>query len=627
MERMHAPLFDALPQLVVASTKTVKLGDVCSKLIDIVEEFHKTGHVLLDVKPDNLMVCRTNGGKVTSESLAASIRLVDLGLVKAFGGPHGHKDNTGAAGVQGTPLYASLNVHDLQTSSRRDDMEAMLYLIGDLVLNVMGIANDMEPCYGHGETASFLPWSQESSDAAIGKVKQAHVTDLESAYYRNMPEPAAATLFAAFQVVREYKYAATPNYETFRRLLQPLQVKLPAKRTSKAASRSKAASPLRSAAAKAPRLPRRTPGSCPSPPQSGRRATRSSAEAALDDSPSPPKVAKTTARYKVVDSDFESDVSMEDATEDMEVEDMMVDEEDSRKPAATKNVCGLQLKVKGEGFTETVKLVQGGTESIVLGSKPSNKNGAALQLRDPTLEASHLRLTLSKIHNGVIVVPLSKKCAVQVNRMNVPPSGTTAFVGQSISLGANLVEVQHLRKGELAVESDENRKPAAKKKKTADSDKAEPSTSLEHARTRRSSRTTCAMAMADDNVAEPPSTKQKTPAKAKDRPRAIVKIASGPLGGGEFVLEQGICDTIVIGSAPTRKGHPLTLMDSSVAPNHTCLDLQVKDGVVMVKVTDLKSASGTIFNGKRMASGKTDMAFCGASSIQVGTTVLEMLRG
>jgi FHA domain len=166
---------------------------------------------------------------------------------------------------------------------------------------------------------------------------------------------------------------------------------------------------------------------------------------------------------------------------------------------------------------------------------------------------------------------------------------------------------------------------ATRWQKTADSDKAEPSASVERARTRRS--TTRAMAMADDNVAERPLTKQKTPAKVKDRPRAIVKIVSGPLAGGEFVLQQGICDKIMIGSAPTRKGHPLTLVDSSVAPNHTCLDLMVKDGVVMVKVTDLKSANGTMFNGKRMASGKTDVAFCGASSIQVGTTVLEILRG
>lgn len=53
----------------------------------------------------------------------------------------------------------------------------------------------------------------------------------------------------------------------------------------------------------------------------------------------------------------------------------------------------------------------------------------------------------------------------------------------------------------------------------------------------------------------------------------------------------------------------------------------MNDGVVMVKVTDLKSEGGTIFNGKRMTSGKNEMAFCGSASIQIGDAVMQILRG
>lgn len=681
---MQLQLFDALPLLFTASTKNVNLGAVCSKLLDIVEEIHKTGHIILDVKPDNLMVRITKNESTTPESLAASIRLVDLGLVKAYGGPHGHKENVGVSVVQGTPLYASLNVHDLQTPSRRDDVESMIYLIGDLVLTVNGIANNILPPFGSGTTASYLPWSQGTSDSVIGEMKKIQISDLESVYYQNMPKPAAAVLYAAYQVVRDCKYASTPNYETFRRIFRPLQVKLLPKKKQPSTAARKPVSPARGVADEVRTLsrlsPRRRPSAGEARALQPRRSTRSSEEAALDDKPLPLKLAKTSTRFKVDELYFDSDVSMEDADHDSvskgtSDELMMDDDADCKKPAV-KIFRGIKLIVKGKGATETFMLVESGTNSIVIGSKPEKINGNTLTLLDSTLAASHVRITLSKIHNGVQVDPFSKKCAVQVNRMNVPASGTTAFVGQVIGCGGYFIEVQNLRKEEYdQVVSDENCKPAAKTRKSAfrgikldikwrrfsesvmlieggtecivlgkcpvhqsdgdeivtlqdptildshvcltlsknhegvrikplskkcivlvnrmpvpfsgmialvnqeivmgetsvgvaklsESEKSD--ADVEPSQNHCNSRITRAMTVADANVTDPSLsakkksiTEEKSPAEKKTRPyRAIVKITAGSLVGKDYVLEQGVCDSIVIGSAPTRKGKILVL--------------------------------------------------------------------
>ena len=237
MERMQGGLmFDALPQLVADCDKSVDLGPIASRLVSILEETHKTGHVLIDMKPGNFMLAecphRSKKGKVTAvSSFASAIRMIDLGLIKWFVGPNGHKANEGISQVQGTPLYCSLAVHGGNTPSRRDDMEALTYLIGDAVLTVKGSTNPTTtPVYGNDISSppSYLPWSQENSDDAIGRVKEQQVTNPDSAYYRAMPKPAAQLLFGMFEHVRGYGYKTNPDYDGLRKRLAKLKVPIPA---------------------------------------------------------------------------------------------------------------------------------------------------------------------------------------------------------------------------------------------------------------------------------------------------------------------------------------------------------------------------------------------------------------
>lgn len=256
MERMEGELFDALPAMLLAvdrshnnkkkpATTMMNLGPICGKLVDIFEAIHKTGHMLLDVKPENLMVAfATNAASTTTNpvdpvaAVADRIRVVDLGLVKMFLGPDGHVPDTGSAAVQGTPLYASHTVHAHHTPSRRDDMESLVYVLGDLVLTLLSVAaahnkkqRPPPPSYVRGSppatSSSFLPWSQDGSDEAMGRTKEKHVgINTESEYYKAMPPAAAGILFAALKVVRGCEYAKKPPYAVLRTLLSTLAIPL-----------------------------------------------------------------------------------------------------------------------------------------------------------------------------------------------------------------------------------------------------------------------------------------------------------------------------------------------------------------------------------------------------------------
>ena len=67
----------------------IAFGPVCTQLIRIVEAIHQSKHILLDVKPDNLMVtppiAAQSKAKISTADLAKSIRLVDLGGTEYFG--------------------------------------------------------------------------------------------------------------------------------------------------------------------------------------------------------------------------------------------------------------------------------------------------------------------------------------------------------------------------------------------------------------------------------------------------------------------------------------------------------------------------------------------------------------
>lgn len=144
---MECTLLDAIPKCIpiLKSSDKFDIGSIAIKLIRICQAIHSRHHLIIDIKPENIMICQngltlSNKKDNISTQMANSIRMIDFGLVMNLG-LTGHRPNVGISNVCGTALYASLNVHKHQTPSRRDDIEAMLYLIGELVIVCNSIMN------------------------------------------------------------------------------------------------------------------------------------------------------------------------------------------------------------------------------------------------------------------------------------------------------------------------------------------------------------------------------------------------------------------------------------------------------------------------------------------------------
>ena len=78
-----------------------------------------------DIKPENFLFgLNENNNK---------IYLIDYGFCKSYQKENNHIPLIYHKKIIGTPNYISLNIHFLQTSSRRDDIESWIYIVMDLL--------------------------------------------------------------------------------------------------------------------------------------------------------------------------------------------------------------------------------------------------------------------------------------------------------------------------------------------------------------------------------------------------------------------------------------------------------------------------------------------------------------
>ena len=100
--------------------KTVLLIGV--NLIKIIEKVHGQGIIHRDLKPQNLLL---GGTEITQDT----IYMVDFGLAKVYRTNNEHIPYKQGKGMVGTVRYASLATHRGVEQSRRDDMEAIGYMM------------------------------------------------------------------------------------------------------------------------------------------------------------------------------------------------------------------------------------------------------------------------------------------------------------------------------------------------------------------------------------------------------------------------------------------------------------------------------------------------------------------
>jgi serine/threonine protein kinase len=415
MEQLQCHLFDALRPLVTSATQFVELGKTAGKLITILEKMHELKFLVIDIKPDNFMVASSMGtGAVTDASLADALRLIDLGLVKALGGT-----NDGIKGLVGNALYVSLNVHEMNTPSRRDDVQSILFLIADMVLTVQAIDQEKAPSYGQGNRASHFPWSLGNSDEAVGAAKRANVLDKASKFFEQMPSEAAKIIFDCIAEAASYTYKQKPLYEQLRQALSTLKVARTSSRKTAARSTE-------------------TAGAIMSPPtQKSRKRSRSSASSRDADSDTEEQQSKVARIGPLYDDD--DDVAMEEATVSDEMANVAI------------AMADVDLTVKGFGLycndADVWIVLSQDKPKVVVGKHPSSKKASAnglFVLHDPALEPSHVTLSLVSISGAIFVKPHNQAATVYVENGKVPVSGTCAFVGQDVIFGDFIFKVHIL---------------------------------------------------------------------------------------------------------------------------------------------------------------------------------------
>jgi hypothetical protein len=536
MEQLQYLLFDALRPLVTSATQFVELGQTAGKLITILETMHKLSYLIIDIKPDNFMVASTLGtGPVTDASLADALRLIDLGLVKALRGMGGHAANDRIDGLAGNALYASLNVHELNTPSRRDDVQSILLMIADMVLTVQAIDQEKAPLYGKGDRASHLPWSQGNSDEAVGAAKRAHVLDEASDFFQEMPDEAAKILSDCIAETASYTYKQKPEYEKFRQALSTLKVP---RKPNRSSNRKPAAHSTDTA------------GSIMSPPtpKSSRKTSRSSASShdAVSDTEDQqdiqPKRSSKAARTRPL-YDGDDDVAMEEAT-------VLVEETANVATA----MADVDLTVKGFGLycddADVWIVLTQDKPNVVVGKNPSSTaDDGLLVLDDCALEPSHVTLSLAAIAVALWVTPHNEAATVYVEDKEVQVSGTIAHVGQKVKFGGYTFKVHS-----LPIQSSPAEKVTAKHHeltKSPEKPRAQPRTNHH------------------EQITSP-----EKPTSAQPRHRRVrLEIVAGSFVGNKYEMHPDSRNVIIVGSEPSGDGFLVTLDEKGVEKNHVRFEL------------------------------------------------------
>ena len=86
-------------------------------MVESIKEVHSTSRVHRDIKPDNF---RIMGDKVY---------IIDFGTILKYQDTTGFLLSEKGSSFIGTMLYASINIHNYDTCSIRDDLESLGYCL------------------------------------------------------------------------------------------------------------------------------------------------------------------------------------------------------------------------------------------------------------------------------------------------------------------------------------------------------------------------------------------------------------------------------------------------------------------------------------------------------------------
>lgn len=158
-----------------SSSKTASYG---MQAIKILKQLHQKNILYTDFKPDNLMISNDQ------------LRFVDFGITDKFITCLGkHKERELTQKIIGTPSYLSIDCHKGWSNGRKDDIEALLFV---LIFLIKG----------------SLPWEGVKSDQQGADLK-------ENTPIEELCKDLHFNWVAMFNEVRRYKFEEKPDYEFF----------------------------------------------------------------------------------------------------------------------------------------------------------------------------------------------------------------------------------------------------------------------------------------------------------------------------------------------------------------------------------------------------------------------------
>ncbi|KAG7352891.1 protein kinase domain containing protein [Nitzschia inconspicua] len=476
MERMQAPLTSIVPALLQqkSSSKTISVGPIAVKILECVQAIHRN-NVVRDVKTDNFMLAPGGGtGRTEEEKLASRIRLLDLAMTTQLNNMYANTE--GAGGMIGTPLYASLNVHEGKKIGRKDDLEAAGYVLAELLIKLSS-----------GDEGRKLPWNDGTSDDEIGAMKRAMVEDPGSMFFQQLGDQKTISVFSKYlTTVRGYHFKDQPDYDGLADILGKLTVPR-AKVASKATMTPTKKSPRRQSTRKTgttsaeepcnptKRVRTRTIATQTTPTISRKMdvdeddVVDDSVDAMdwecvdennepIDDDKKPSTRAKRepAKRWgKVITDEKTNRRNKSKAEAEVTVVGSPEESDDSEIESVGGNVARMPARLQRRGVKvsvvagphrgESFVIEDGGMETFVLGSKPSSRVGKTYTLsKDKAISDTHVRLDLNLkkgIQPGVTVTNKSKGKTF-VNNCSI--NNTKAFIGNTIDIGNTTLQIDAL---------------------------------------------------------------------------------------------------------------------------------------------------------------------------------------
>ncbi|KAJ6227104.1 tau-tubulin kinase 1 [Anaeramoeba flamelloides] len=162
------------------------------EMIDSIQKLHEIGYLHRDIKPSNFLIRKGKTLKDLKEfeykkNINSIICMIDFGLAKYFLDENlKPQKSRGKVGFRGTVRYASINSHNRDDLSRRDDLWSLFYSLVEFL---------------KGE----LPWHRIKDKELVGKSKKKFTPTL----FRGLPKQ--------FEKFYDYlvslKFCDKPNYE------------------------------------------------------------------------------------------------------------------------------------------------------------------------------------------------------------------------------------------------------------------------------------------------------------------------------------------------------------------------------------------------------------------------------